>query len=152
MALIACLECGRSVSTEAAACPGCGCPVKPVGRAACRECAADVPAGAASCPSCGCPTRSGSSGHGPVAPPPARPAYTGPQCNSCGLPASRACTRCGAMCCEDHITWWNASKYAGATCTACAGLSWLWAFLGLLFGGIVLLIFLSRVPGGPFKP
>lgn len=30
MALIECRECGRQVSTEAAACPGCGAPPRPV--------------------------------------------------------------------------------------------------------------------------
>lgn len=108
MALIACRECRREVSTAAAACPHCGCPV----------------AGAA---------------------PPA-PAH--PRCYSCGGPASRACTACGKMCCEDHITWWNNVRNAGATCTDCASLSWVWTVLGLIVAAIFLLVMFSKMPGG----
>jgi TM2 domain-containing membrane protein YozV/RNA polymerase subunit RPABC4/transcription elongation factor Spt4 len=53
MALIACRECTREISSEALACPHCGAQ-RMIGTAApCRNCARPVPPGATVCPNCG---------------------------------------------------------------------------------------------------
>ena len=57
MALIECSECGGKVSTRAAACPHCGCPVEP--QVTCPDCGEDFTASLTACPACG----------GPVEPP-----------------------------------------------------------------------------------
>lgn len=53
MALIACRECTREISSEALTCPHCGAP-RIIGTvASCRHCAWPVAPGATVCPNCG---------------------------------------------------------------------------------------------------
>jgi hypothetical protein len=113
MALIACRECRREVSTEADACPHCGCPISSIGRQS-----QSWPAGSQD---------------------------THAWCYACGSPASRACTRCGQMCCEDHITWWGSPYQSyGAVCSSCARFGWIWVLIGLLIVAIIILVFIYR--------
>jgi len=70
MALIACRECTREISSEALACPHCGAPK--LQNASCRHCARPVEPGASVCPNCGAvgPVR----GYPGAAPAPGAPA------------------------------------------------------------------------------
>jgi hypothetical protein len=110
----------------------------------CRECQGKVSTEAESCPHCGCPVSERKS-------PYSEPVDAGPKCYSCGDSATRACTRCGAMCCEQHITWWGSPyKNYGATCSSCASFGWAMTLVGLIVGGIILLVFFANMAGGPF--
>jgi TM2 domain-containing membrane protein YozV/RNA polymerase subunit RPABC4/transcription elongation factor Spt4 len=53
MALIACRECSKEISSEALACPHCGAPRIISAAASCRHCARPVEPGATVCPNCG---------------------------------------------------------------------------------------------------
>src|SRR5262245_47915039 len=95
MALTACRECQREVSTEAAACPHCGCPLASATRndSSIREIRGSDAR-----------TRTGFDwgrlGDSSAGDSSERDA--GPKCYQCGARANRACTRCGKMCCQKH--------------------------------------------------
>ena len=56
MAITLCQECGGKVSTRAAACPHCGCPVEPqISEMTCSDCGEDFAASLKACPLCGGP-------------------------------------------------------------------------------------------------
>ena len=56
MAITQCSECGGKVSTRAAACPHCGCPVEPpTPKITCPDCGEDFAASLTACPACGGP-------------------------------------------------------------------------------------------------
>ena len=57
MAMIFCTECGKEVSDQAAACPGCGCPIKKANVLFCTKCGNEISIDAISCPACGAPTQ-----------------------------------------------------------------------------------------------
>jgi hypothetical protein len=101
----------------------------------CPECEREVSSHAKSCPHCGCPidldiTRDA----------PGRPESHLPKCGECGAPATRACTRCGKMVCEQHITWFHNIRGAGAVCTACQGFGCIMTIVGLVIFGIIALV------------
>ena len=64
-------------------------------------------------------------------------------CHSCGQPATRACTHCGRLCCEDHIDWAPSFPHEGwqaaAVCPACASAGWM-AVKVILIGGAALVL------------
>lgn len=55
MSLVKCADCGSDVSSEAAACPKCGRPVRRMVK--CADCGQDIPTAATACPKCGRPVR-----------------------------------------------------------------------------------------------